>query len=71
MYSKIGWKNLPDMSTPVSAANLNHMDEGIYDNATKIGSATLLTDAQTLTAAINELLEKIDDVESRIETLEE
>ena len=30
-YEKINWKNYPDKTTLISAENLNHMDEGIYD----------------------------------------
>lgn len=30
-YSKIGWENLPQQTTPLSAENLNHMDKGIAD----------------------------------------
>ncbi len=28
-YKKVGWENLPQKTTPLSADNLNHMDEGI------------------------------------------
>lgn len=30
-YSKVGWENLPQQTTPLSAQNLNHMDKGIAD----------------------------------------
>ena len=30
-YTKVGWKNLPQQTTPLSAENLNHMDKGIAD----------------------------------------
>lgn len=30
-YSKVGWENLPQQTTPLSAENLNHMDKGIAD----------------------------------------
>lgn len=28
-YKKIGWEDYPSINTPINAANLNHMDEGI------------------------------------------
>ena len=31
-YSRVNWKQLPDKSTPLSAANLNAMDAGIKNN---------------------------------------
>lgn len=31
-YSRVNWKQLPDKSTPLSAANLNVMDAGIKNN---------------------------------------
>lgn len=31
-YSRVNWKQLPDKSTPLSAANLNIMDAGIKNN---------------------------------------
>jgi hypothetical protein len=31
-YSCVNWKQLPDKSTPLSAANLNAMDAGIKNN---------------------------------------
>ena len=30
-YSKINWKDYPNISTPLMASNLNHMDGEIYD----------------------------------------
>ena len=30
-YSKVGWENLPQQTTPLSAENFNHMDKGIAD----------------------------------------
>lgn len=30
-YDKINWQNTPSTTTPISADNLNHMEQGIYD----------------------------------------
>lgn len=51
-YNKKDWHNLPDMSTPISATDLNHMEEGIADANGVIG-----VDAydSTATYAINDL----------------
>lgn len=31
-YVKVGWKDSPDKTTPLSAANLSQMEEGISNN---------------------------------------
>lgn len=31
-YTKIGWENLPSTKTPINDVNLNHMDDGIFNN---------------------------------------
>ena len=31
-YTKTNWQNTPSTQTPISAANLNHMEQGIADN---------------------------------------
>ena len=35
-YTKINWKNFPDVSTPINADNLNHMDSGISDSSNNL-----------------------------------
>lgn len=35
-YEKIGWKDYPSTSTPINAKNMNHMDEGIFENDKQI-----------------------------------
>lgn len=37
-YSRINWRDFPDKSTPVNAANLNKMDAQIQLNDTHIGN---------------------------------
>lgn len=51
-YSKKNWHNLPDMSTPISATNLNHMEEGIADANGAIGVNAY---DNTATYAVNDL----------------
>ena len=36
-YKKIEWKNYPSTETPISATNLEHMDDGIMKNDQAIG----------------------------------
>lgn len=37
-YTKVEFEDYPSKKTPTSAANLNHMDDGIYNNAVKIAA---------------------------------
>ena len=32
-YTRVNWEDLPSTDTPISATNLNIMDEGIYNNS--------------------------------------
>ncbi len=50
-YEKIGWENLPSKKTPINDTNLNHMDDGIFDNDAAITALqqTLAQLQQTLT----------------------
>lgn len=38
-YTKINWENSPSTKTPINATNLNHMDNGIYQNTEDITKA--------------------------------
>lgn len=38
-YTKQTWANLPSKTTPISAQRLNHMEDGIYDAASKADDA--------------------------------
>ena len=58
-YNKTNWQNLPSTNTPISANNLNKIENGIYDNSLKadqVGDLTQLTTTEksTLVGAINE-----------------
>lgn len=62
-YVPKNWKNLPDEETPITASDLNHIEEGIKEvdtnntkNTTSIGSLSSLktTAKNNLVAAINE-----------------
>lgn len=37
-YIKKIWKDAPSTDTPINAENLNHMEDGIYNNATAINT---------------------------------
>jgi len=38
-YTKQTWQNLPNKTTPLSAARLNHMEDGIFAAAQDAGTA--------------------------------
>lgn len=40
IYNRVNWKNLPSEETPLTAENLNRMDEEIYNIETSIALAT-------------------------------
>ncbi len=56
-YTKVNWQNSPSHATPLSAENLNVMDEGIYDLDTAVGDLSDLetTTKTDLVSAINEV----------------
>lgn len=81
-YTKKVWKDAPDTSTPINAANLNHMEDGIAEadiNATAALDGlddkqdttdnTLTTTAKTVVGAINEINSDLTDNTSRLNTL--
>ena len=53
-YTKTNWQN---GVTPVNSTNLNHTEQGIYDNSTNIGNLNNLntTEKTNLVGAINEV----------------
>lgn len=61
-YTPINWKDYPDKTTPVSAENLNHMDQGILNNDTEIGR---------IKESINEQKEGMEEIALKVEDLEE
>ena len=56
-YTQKIWKDLPDETTPIKAADLNHIETGIYNNSVDIGTKSELTtiDKTNLVKAINEI----------------
>ena len=56
-YTSKIWKDLPDETTPIKAADLNHIETGIYNNSVDIGTKSELTtiDKTNLVKAINEI----------------
>ena len=49
-YVKQAWKNKPNVSSPLNADRLNHMEDGIENNSNKI---------KEIVPAVNELTENI------------
>lgn len=60
-YEKIGWENVPSKKTPINDTNLNHMDDGIYNNNAAITA---------LTTAIQQLTQTITTLQTQIQTLQ-
>ena len=52
-YTKINWQDSPSTATPLTAANLNHMDDGIYNI-----SFTLEAEAGTWTPTLKCVADK-------------
>ena len=42
-YTPVNWKDLPDKTTPISATNLNHMDNGILEIDTTVGDKSKIS----------------------------
>ena len=51
-YNKVNWKDYPNTETPVTAANLNHMDDQIKANADKIEEMEEAVSAVKLTGTL-------------------
>lgn len=59
-YTKTNWQNTPSTQTPISAANLNHMEQGIFDAAQTADSAQ---------SGVDGLDPRMDLVEQRLDNL--
>jgi regulator of replication initiation timing len=62
-YTRINWKNSPNTETPVTAENLNHMEDGIEGllqevNALKAEVTTLKSELDTLKAGLDKKILK-------------
>ena len=67
-YTKVGWKDFPDTTTPINATRLNHMDDQIAKNAGDLEEimpdvADLKDTAENLQEQIDEKLVSIDNGE--------
>ena len=65
-YNKTIWEGLPSTNTPISASNLNKIENGIYDNSLKadqVGDLTQLdtNEKSSLVGAVNESFYKDND----------
>ena len=56
-YSKVGWKDYPDTSTPITADRLNHMDDQIKNNT---------DDLETVKPEVVDLKDKSVDLQDQI-----
>lgn len=63
-YTRINWENTPSTATPLTADNLNHMDEGI-EWATD-GAIALETEIATARGGSNSLGARLDTVDANL-----
>lgn len=68
-YEKVGWKDYPDKTTPMSSENLRKMDEGIAANDRNIGDISKISDIAdgTLAGAVAEIKEENSELNSKLE----
>ena len=63
-YTRMNWENTPSTATPLTADNLNHMDEGI-ERATD-GTIALETEIATARGGQNSLGARLDTVDTNL-----
>ena len=63
-YTRINWENTPSTATPLTADNLNHMDEGI-EQATD-GAIALETEIATARGSSNSLGARLDTADANL-----
>ena len=63
-YTRMNWENTPSTATPLTADNLNHMDEGI-EQATD-GAIALETEITTARGGQNSLGARLDTVDANL-----
>ena len=63
-YTRINWENTPSTATPLTADNLNHMDEGI-ERATD-GAIALETEITTARGGSNSLGARLNGIDSSV-----
>lgn len=70
-YTRVGWQNAPDTSTPLSAANLNSMENGIVAainaiNALQTDVGDLESDTELLNNTVTVLNNRVDALSSHV-----
>lgn len=63
-YTRMNWENTPSTATPLTADNLNHMDDGI-EQATN-GAIALETEITTARGGSNSLGARLDGIDSSV-----
>ena len=63
-YTRMNWENTPSTATPLTADNLNHMDEGI-EQATN-GAIALETEIATARGSSNSLGARLDTTDANL-----
>lgn len=58
-YTRVGWQDAPSTETPIDAANLNHMDNGILALSEEVDTELPLLDQR-----ISELERRIAELTS-------
>ena len=70
-YTRVGWQNAPDTSTPLSAGNLNSMENGIVAAINAINSlqssfSSLESDASLLNSTVTVLDNRVTALSSHV-----
>lgn len=63
-YTRVGWQNAPNTSTPLSAANLNNMENGIVAATNAINS--LQRDAESMDNDLDSLAGRVGILENTL-----
>lgn len=67
-YTRVGWQDAPSTDTPIDAANLNHMDNGILAISEELDTELPLLDERLTTA--EEEVGAIPSIEQRLTAVE-
>lgn len=68
-YSKQQWIDFPEGGTPISAARLNHMEDGIASAGSSAAADAAQTTANTALSTANTALVKANNAQSSVDTL--
>lgn len=67
-YTRVGWQDAPSVDTPIDAANLNHMDNGILALSEEVDTELPLI--QERLSAVEGSDSEIEDIKTRLTAVE-